>query len=212
MRVIDGALWTLTKTGLHRFDGARWTRIAEGRYVGIVRHAGELVVASPGALYRVAGDGLAPIPGAEASPGPIQAIASYAETVYCLAYDRLFTFDGRDYSHGDVVVRRVSSKDLRDVLAVSRLIVASHAGLGVLPGERGDASGSTGCPTRRAWRWRRLRTGLLMAGTRGAVRVLEDDFHYFAGARWLPDDRVNAIQRRTTPYTSPRTGPGHRAV
>jgi ribosomal protein S20 len=29
--------------------------------------------------------------------------------------------------------------------------------------------------------------------TRGAIRMVDGEFHYFAGQRWLPDDRVHAI-------------------
>lgn len=197
MRVLDDMLWVFTKQGLHRFDGTTWSVVSKGRYVDMVAHAGSVYVASSGGLFRVENDRLVTVPGGNPSPGPIQALASYAETLYCLAYDRLFTFDGRAFEHEGVVeFGAFPSKDLRAVLTQgSRLYVASHAGLGVLRGTAAtQVLGSDGLPYEECLA---LANGFgrdfWIATTHGAVRVLDGDFHYIAGPRWLPDDYVSAI-------------------
>jgi len=197
MRVIGGQLWVMTKEALHRFDGSAWTRAAEGRYVDVAAFAGHLVAASSGGLSQWHEGALRPFPGGESSPGPIQALAVYSETLYCLAFDRLFTFDGREYNHEDVVeFGAFPSKDLRDVAAVAgRLYVGSHAGIGVLRGTAATQMlGSDGLPHEEI---RTLAPGfdrdLWIGTTRGAIRFADGDFHYFAGRRWLMDDHVNAI-------------------
>lgn len=197
MRSIGDELWVLTKSAIHRFDGDTWTQVGTGHYVDVTVFAGQTIVASPRGLFYVQDDQLIPLPGGAESPGPIQGLSVYSETLYCLAYDRLFTFDGKVFNHRDVVeFGAFPSKDLRATLAVgSRLYVATHAGLGVLRGVAAtQVLGSDGLPHEECTT---LAPGLerdfWIGTTRGAIRVVGDDFHYFAGSRWLRDDHVNAI-------------------
>ncbi len=213
MRTLGDALWVIGKEALYRFDENGWTRMAEGRFVDVVAFAGQTVVASPSGLYRAEGDRLGVLPGGGSSPGPIQGLSVYSETLYCLAYDRLFTFDGRTFNHQDVVeFGAFPSKDLRATLAVgSRLYVASHAGLGVLRGTAAtQVLGSDGLPHEECLTLAHgLDRDFWVGTTHGAIRVVGDDFHYFAGPRWLSDDHVNAIVAHDdSVYIGTNTGVG----
>jgi hypothetical protein len=197
MRSAAGALWVITAKGLHRLAGGQWTRIAEDEFVDVCEHMGGVVVASPRSLFRVEGDNLVPIPGAVETPGPMRAIASYAETIYCLGYDRVFLFDGQQYDHKNVIdLGTLPSKDLRDILAFgSRLLVGTHAGLGVIRGTAATAVlGADGLPFEETTGLARGFAGdYWVATTKGAIRAVDGEYQYFTGARWLPDDSVNAI-------------------
>ena len=35
---------------------------------------------------------------------------------------------------------------------------------------------------------------LWIGTSRGTIRMVGDDYHYFAGRRWLPDEQVNAMR------------------
>ena len=197
METAGEALWVFTKKGLFRLTEAGWTAMGEGEFVDVCEYRGDVIVAAPGALYRVEGDMLAPLPNAAPTPGPIQGIDSYAETLYCLGYDRLITFDGKEYVHRKVAeFGALPSKDLRDLLSFgSRLIVATHQGLGVLRGTAATAVlAADGLPYEET---KALAMGFAddywIATTGGAIRVVDGDFHFFTGPRWLPDNWVNAI-------------------
>jgi hypothetical protein len=197
MRVVEGRLWVFGKSALYVFDKDSWRVLAKGRYSDVTAFAGKTIVASRDGLFEARGDQLVPLPGGEVSPGPIQALANYSETLYCLAYDRIFTFDGLEFGYRDTVeFGAFPSKDLRDLLAVgSRLYVASHAGLGVLQGSAAtQILGSDGLPHEEGLVLAPGLAGDFWFGTtRGAIRVNGDEFHYFSGPRWLLDDNVNDI-------------------
>ncbi len=105
MRTINDKLFVFTKKALHHFDDARWTQIGTGHHVDIVAFAEKLVVTTSRSLFEFREGALHPLPGGEVSPGPIQPLGNYSETLYCLGYDRLFTFDGRDFDHKNVALQ-----------------------------------------------------------------------------------------------------------
>ena len=88
------------------------------------------------------------------------------------------------------------SREIRDSLVMgSRLFLATDRGVAELRGMSlttfGDAQG---LPYEDATCLARGFTNDLWIGTtRGVIRKVGNQFHYFAGQRWLPDDRVNAI-------------------
>lgn len=94
------------------------------------------------------------------------------------------------------------SSNLRDALAVGpALYLATDRGLGVLRGmSLTTVRGADGLPFEDATCLAQGFTNDLWVGsTRGAIRCLRGEYQYFAGQRWLPDDRVNgiAVQDRT---------------
>jgi len=128
--------------------------------------------------------------------GPIDRIASYSGTLYILAPGGLALFDGRIVNRDFIDWGTLPSPDTRDMLSYgSRLFISTSRGLGVLRGAALTAlKGKDGLPSEE--------TTCLEAGfgndiwigtTRGAIRMLENDWHYFGTDHWLPGDNVNDI-------------------
>ncbi len=88
------------------------------------------------------------------------------------------------------------SREIRDALAMgSRLFLATDRGVAELRGmSLTTFGGAQGLPYEDTTCLARGFTNdLWMGTTRGAIRKVGAQFHYFAGQRWLPGDRVNAI-------------------
>jgi hypothetical protein len=201
---VESALWVLTGRELHRFQSNSWNRISAEPATDVCEHLGETVVASGHRLWQVRDNKLEPLTSAQ-SPFPITRVVSHNETLYLLGPGRLTIFDGARFGARNVWNwsaeevwdwGELPSWNTRDALSLgSRLYIATARGLGVLRGmalttlrgEEGLCYEDTTC----------LASGFmgdLWIGTsRGAIRHTGGQFHYFAGQRWLPNDRVNAI-------------------
>lgn len=213
LRVVDGALYVLTPQGLHRLRGGVWTTIGSQAPVDVCAWNGDTIVATADRIHRVAGDTLEALDDAP-SPGPIQAIAAHAGNLFCLGYDRLFLFDGRGYVvQGVVEFGSPASKDLRGFASLgNRLVLAMHQGVGVY---RGGAVthilASDGLPYEEGTcAARGFGDDFWIGTTRGAIRVLPDDFHAFAAPRWLAPGRVNDIA--VAPSANPTDATPHRVL
>lgn len=198
------ALWVITGRGLLRMQAGEWKKISDAPAGDVCEHQGEIVVAGGNQLWRVAGDKLVPLTSVP-SPFPITRVVSYAETLYVHGPGRLTIFDGARFGTRSVwnwEVEKVwdwgelPSVNTRDVLSQgNRLIIATDRGLGILRGmslttargEQGLCYEDTTCLAKG------LSGDLWIGTTRGAIRHTDGQFQYFAGRRWLPDDRVNAI-------------------
>ncbi|MBN1346021.1 MAG: hypothetical protein JXQ73_25260 [Phycisphaerae bacterium] len=197
MRTIGDAVLGVTQGGLFRLKDGTWRQLATGRFVDACGHLGKVVVAAPRKLLVVEGDALVPIAGAENTPWDIQRITSYAETLYGLARGKLFLFNGDRYDDKNVVdFGELPSKTMRDALALgNRLFIATDKGLGLLrgmgvtriTGKEGLCIEDTTCLVEG------FNNDLWIGTPNGAIRMVGDEFHYFAGRRWLPDDKVNDI-------------------
>ena len=150
------------------------------------------------------GGALAPLVDAD-SPFLIARVISHGETLYVQGQGRLTYYDGDRIGARNVFDwssdkswdwGRLPSVNTRDALSqASRLYIATDRGLAVLrgmsltsiQGEQGLCYEDTTC----------LASGfdndLWIGTTRGAIRMVDGEFHYFAGRRWLPDEQVNAI-------------------
>jgi hypothetical protein len=198
------ALWAVTGSGLHRFRGGAWKRISDLVVTDVTEHAGEVVASIGNRLWRVEGDRLEPLLNAEC-PFAIRRVVSNGETLYVQGGDRLTFSERKRFGGLDVYGfpadqgwdwGALPSPNVRDILSLgSRLYLATDRGLGVLRGmsltslrgEQGLCYEDTTCLSRGF-------TNDLWVGTaRGAIRMVDGRFHYFAGQRWLPDDRVNGI-------------------
>ena len=202
--VSDRRVWALTEAGLYRGGEAGWIRVATNRFTDLVEHQGSVLAAADRRLFRVLESRVEAVEGGEA-PFAIHRLSSHQEALWVCGLDRLSpwirgTFGGLDaygfpadqaWDWGDPPAR-----EFRDLLALGdRLILATPRGLGVLRGMvMQPHRGSDGLPqedvTCLAAGW----NGDLWIGTsQGAVRQTAGLHHYFAGRRWLPDDRVLSI-------------------
>lgn len=197
-------VWALTETGLYRGGEAGWIRVATNRFSDLVEHQGAVLAAADRRLFRVLESRVEAAEGGEA-PFAIRRLSSHQEALWVCGPDRLApwirgTFGGLDaygfpadqaWDWGDPPAR-----EFRDLLALGdRLILATPRGLGVLRGMVMQAHrGSDGLPQEDALCLAAGWNGDLWIGTsQGAVRRTGGHHHYFAGRRWLPDDRVLSI-------------------
>ena len=202
--VAGDALWVIASQGLYRFQSEKWTQVSRQPVVDIIDHQGQVIAADGRNLWQVDGDQLVRLTESNA-PFAITRVISHCESLYVHGKGRLTYYD-RGRIGGLNVYRWASDKawdwgelpslNTRDALSQgSRLYLATDRGLGLLRGmsltsirgEQGLCYEDTTC----------LASGFdhdLWIGTsRGAIRMVDGDFHYFSGRRWLPDEHVNAI-------------------
>ncbi len=196
LAVLDNALWAAGPKGLWRFDGAQWTALSADAVAGLCLHNGKVVFVSGKGLFVLDGDKAAPL--AEAGGAPLLGAASYGGTIYVHDGKRVGLLE-----RGQIVYDFIADWGtlqrgcaVRDLMACgSRLYAATDEGLGLLRGmtwyqihgEDGLCYEDTTCLAKG------FDNDLWIGTTRGAIRNTGEEYHYFAGPRWLPSDRVNAI-------------------
>jgi hypothetical protein len=199
-----GDLWVLTSDSLVRLHGSGWQTVSDQPVNDVCTHTGEIIVARGKRLWRAGGNGLEPYLNAEA-PFAIARIASFEEALYVMGSGQMSWvngggFGGKDIydSHTDQIWDwgALPSRTTLDMLSLgNRLFIATDRGLGVLRGmamtvlrgEQGLCYEDTTCLAQG------FTNDLWIGTTRGAIRMVDGQFHYFAGKRWLPDDRVQSI-------------------
>lgn len=211
LKVLDEALYAATPEGLWEYDGSAWARIAGEPVADMCLHLGGIVVASGNGVYRVEGDGLAPI--IEDLREPVEGVASYSGTIYFRHAKRLGLIDRGEavYEIADWGAMR-HGITTRDMLSVgSRLVVATDEGLAVLRGMTWHAvTGAEGLPYEDTTALAEGFDGDLWIGTmRGAIRNAGDGYAYYGYGRWLPHDKVNGVAYDgTTVYVATDGGLG----
>lgn len=129
--------------------------------------------------------------------GPVARIASYSETLYVLQENGIVLLDNETVDPRVMEWGLPPSRTMRDMLSLgNRLLIATARGVAVLRGmAMTTLDGKSGLPYEDATCLAEGFDRDLWIGTsRGAARkVGPGEFHYFAGRRWLPDDRVNDI-------------------
>ena len=218
LKSMNGTLWALSENGIYSLKENDWQKIADLEFVDICMHLGVLHAATREEVYRLENNKFIDIKpkagylssditmlmedGSQvlADPvqiGPIDRIASFSGTLYVLGPGgRLALFDGKIVNQDFVDWGTLPSPNTRDMLSSgSRLFISTNRGLGVLRGAAlTSLKGEDGLPFEE--------TTCLEAGfendiwigtTRGAIRMLKDDWHYFGADHWLPGDNVNDI-------------------
>lgn len=205
---VGAKFFCMTREASYLIEDGAWTRLEQHPLVDGCLWRGKTVVATDKALWTVRDAKLDALAPGEPCPGRIQAITSFADTIYASGFDRLFYHDDQGYHvESDSVVEygALASKDLRDILAVgNRLIVATHYGLSEVRGTAATSVlGVDGLPWEECHHLAAGFNGDYFIGTtKGLIRALPDGtFHYFQGRRWLPGDRVRGLDVCTTVET-----------
>lgn len=201
---VQDALWALGPAGLYRFQDESWQKISSSPVTDLTAHNGQLVAAS-GRKLLVVKDGTLVEYAKEECPFTIKRVLSHCESLYVVGDGRITfcdgkTFGGKDvydsYSDQSVDWGEFPSRSTRDSLSDgAKLWVATGRGLGLLRGMSMTAlRGEQGLPWEDTTCLALGFTNDVWIGTtRGAVRMAGAQFDYFAGQRWLPDDKINAI-------------------
>ena len=197
-------LWVLTPRALYQRFGNLWTEIKNGPVNDVVEHNGEVLVAAGRKLGRINGEKIEFL-STNDCPFEISRVASHCETVYVQGAGRLTFFEGGVFGGKDQYDfpadlgwdwGRLPSSKIRDMASAgNRLLLATDRGLGVLRGmSLTSLRGEQGLPYEDILCLAAGFTNDVWIGTsRGLIRQVGGEFHYFAGQRWLPNDRVNAI-------------------
>ncbi|MBV5313111.1 MAG: hypothetical protein JZU47_07425 [Prolixibacteraceae bacterium] len=212
-----GDLWALSSKGIYKLSGTVWTKIDDREYVDLCIHQGKLHAATKDEIYRFENgkfSSIKPEGGYYSSDvtmlmedgsqlhdtpvelGPIKRIESYGGTLYLLRPDKLILFDGLVVNEDFIDWGMLPSKVTRDLLSIgTRLLIGTNKGLGVLRGATLTIlKGTNGLPVENTTCLEKGFDGDVWIGTsNGAVRMLENDWHYFGGDHWLPGDQVNGI-------------------
>ena len=128
--------------------------------------------------------------------GPIDRIVSYSGTLHVLRPGQLIQFDGKIVNTDFIDWGQLPSRTTRDLLSYgSKLYVTTDRGLAELRGASiKNIKGKDGLPVENTTCLTKGFENDIWIGTkRGAVRMLDDEWHYFGADHWLPANQVNDI-------------------
>jgi hypothetical protein len=213
----DGSLWALAANGLHQLKNKKWKKLDDQEFVDICMHLGIIHAATRDEIFRLK-DGkfinIKPESGYLSSDitmvmadgsqiladpvriGPIHRIDSYSGTLYVLRPGKLVLFDGRVVDEYPVDWGTLPSPHTRDLLSLgSRLFISTDRGLGVLRGTAMTVlKGKDGLPYEKTTCLAKGFEDDMWIGTsKGAIRMLDNEWHYFGADHWLPGDNVHDI-------------------
>ena len=197
LNTLNGELWAATGNGLWRYADGSWGQVAAGVYVDVRLHLGQVIAASEEHVYELRDGKLVPIT-KEPCQTPILGIDSYSETVYVRHADRIgFLQDGRiEYEDVQEWGHLPSDSTTRDILTLGpRLLAPTDKGLAELRGTSWRTfTGADGlCYEDTTCVAEGFDRDYWVGTTRGAIRAVNGEYHYFGYERWLPHERVNAI-------------------
>jgi hypothetical protein len=217
LKEAGGKLWAVADEGLFMFDGLKWEKVDGRKMVDICMHQGAVHAATEDEIFRFEEGrfiSLEPEDGYRTSNvtmvmedgtqvhvdpvklGPVEKIASYSGTLYLLRPGELICFDGQVVNSDFIDWGSIPSKNTRDMLSFgSRLFIAADRGLAVLRGASlYEIKGDDGLPVENTTCLEQGFDGDIWIGTqRGAVRMLDDEWHYFGADLWLPGNHVYDI-------------------
>lgn len=213
----NNQLWALTDQGIYKYEGNAWHKLDNRKYVDLCTHNGVIHASAQEDIYRLDGDRFVttkPEGGyyssnmtmvmedgtqIHADPvrlGPITQIESYSGTLYVLRPGKLVLFDGLVVNEDFIDWGSLPSKNTGEMLRQgNRLLINTDRGLAVLRGASlTTLKGEDGLPVENTTCLAKGFDGDVWIGTkRGAVRMLDNDWHYFGADLWLPDNNVHDI-------------------
>lgn len=195
LKVAGGAVWAMADDGLWRLEGPSWIKVSEAPVTDVCEHTGQVLIAHTKGIYALDGNALSAEP---VFSGSASHLASYAGTVYTHTPNRLgAVYQGRlEYDQVADWGSLPRGCNLRDLLSWgSKLYVATDEGLAVLRGMTWySIRGADGlCHEDTTCLARGFADDLWIGTAQGAIRNVNGEYQYFAGQRWLPNDKVNAI-------------------
>jgi hypothetical protein len=217
LKSLAGELWAATPQGTYRFGGQNWQRLDDKPCVDLCLHLGKVYAATRDELFlfengrfvsarpkegylstdsTVIMEDFSQLLADPVEIGPVQRIASYSGTLYVLRPGRLALVDGKTFATDAIDWGSFPSPVTRDMLAQgSRLYVATDRGVAVLRGMSMTSwRGTDGLPFEDTTCLAAGFDGDLWIGTgHGAIRKVDDEYHYFGAQHWLPGDRVYDI-------------------
>lgn len=214
---LEETLWALTKDGIFQYKNNSWKKVDKREFVDICLHQGKVYGATKEDLFHLENgkfinakpkggylssdvtmlmeDGTQ----LHADPvqiGPIHRIQSYSGTLYILRPGKLVLFDGAIVNTDHIDWGKLPSKETRDLLSFgSKLLVTTDRGLGVLKGAALTIlKGEDGLPYENTTCLEKgFDKDIWIGTTKGAIRMQEDEWQYFAADHWLPGNGVNGI-------------------
>lgn len=214
---IQNTLWVFSKNGIYQFINKQWKLIDKQEYVDVCLHQGKIHAATKDAIYKFENGQFIDIKPKEgfnssditmlmedgsqvhADPvriGPINRIQSYNETLYILRPGKLVLLNGNIVDTDHIDWGMLPSKNTRDLLSFgSELFISTDRGLGVLKGASlFSLKGKDGLPYENTTCLTKgFDKDIWIGTTKGAIRMLDNDWHYFAADHWLPGDHINGI-------------------
>lgn len=214
---LDRSIWALADDGIYKFKNNSWQKIDDKLIVDICMHNeilhaatredifkyenGKFINIKPKGGYNSSDITMLMEDGTQlhADPvriGPINRIQSFSGTLYILHPGKIVSLDGSIVNTDHIDWGLLPSKVTRDMLSNgSKLFVSTDRGLGVLRGASLFAlKGKDGLPYENTTCLEQGENNDVWIGTtKGAIRMLENDWHYFAADHWLPGDNVNSI-------------------
>ena len=213
----NSQLWALTDQGIYRFEDNIWQKTDNRKYVDMCTLNGIVYAATKEDIYRLDGNRFVntkPEGGYYSSNmtmvmedgtqihsdpvrlGPVTQIESYSGTLYVLRPGKLVLFDGLVVNEDYIDWGSLPSKNTGEMLQQgSRLLINTDRGLAVLRGATlSSIKGKDGLPVENTTCLTKGFDGDVWIGTkRGAIRMIDNDWHYFGADLWLPDNNVHDI-------------------
>ena len=197
-------LWAMGPSGLHRWQTNGWNRVSAEPVSDVAAHRGGWMASVGNRVFNVRDSGLEPAT-TNTAPFAIHDLESHQQNLWLQGEGRITYLDrgrfgGLDsygfpsdhaYDWG-----RMPSPRTTDLLSTGgALWISTARGLGELRGMNlRTVAGPQGLPFEDATCLATGFEGDFWIGTsHGAIRRTGDRFHYLAGRRWLPHDRVRAI-------------------
>ena len=198
------ALWVITSKGVFCLEGGGAKHLSTMNISDMCLHQGSVVLAAENKLWHLNQNVLKVYPGEPASRS-IQHLVSHNHTLYVCGHGSITTYADNEFATSDIWNGKpelawdwgeLPSANIRGLLSLgNRLYIGTDRGLGVLRGMNLSVlRGAQGlCQENITCLARGFTNDLWLGTTDGAIRYVENKFHYFAGKRWLPDDTINAI-------------------